>query len=110
LFNFIYYLLYKYTWCVPASVFDKEKGTRHYPDISLFDHSRVLSAIALSIYDWAVDNGLSYEDIKPRKTEDCWSIPTDGKNVFLLVEGDIGGIQKFIYNIHKASESELSIA
>ncbi len=110
LFNYIYYIFYKYTWCVPASVFDGRKLSKHYPDISLFDHSRVLSAIALSIYDWSVEKGHSCEDIKPIKTADCWYLPTDEQEVFLLIEGDIGGIQKFIFNIHKSSESELSIA
>ncbi len=110
LFNYIYYLFYKYTWCVPASIFDRKKLSNHYPDISLFDHSRVLSAIALSIYDWAIEGGKGPENIKPIKTEDCWYLSTDDQEVFLLVEGDIGGIQKFIFNIHKSSESELSIA
>jgi CRISPR-associated protein Csm1 len=31
----LYYLLYKYLWCVPASTYDKERGTKHYADISL---------------------------------------------------------------------------
>ncbi|HHG74682.1 MAG TPA: type III-A CRISPR-associated protein Cas10/Csm1, partial [Persephonella sp.] len=44
--------------------------------------------------------------IKPRGKQ----LPTDEQEVFLLVEGDIGGIQSFIYNIHRSSESELSIA
>ncbi len=110
LFNYIYYLLYKYAWCVPASVFDREKGSRHYPDISLFDHSRVLSAMALSIYDWVKEKGLTSQEIKLKNIDNCWILPTDGEEVFLLVEGDIGGIQNFIYSIHKTSESELPIA
>ncbi len=115
-FNYIYYLLYKYTWCVPASRFDRSKGSAHYPDISLFDHSRVLSAIAVALYDWAIANNKTAQEIKPRKIKgqdgkDMWELPTDKEKVFLLVEGDIGGIQDFIYNIHKATaESELSIA
>ncbi len=111
LFNYIYYLMYKYTWCIPASTWDSEKASRHYPDISLFDHSRVLSAIAVALYDWAykeINNGtIRTEDLKPKENGELY---TDNKEVFLLVEGDIGGIQKFIYSIHKASESELSIA
>ncbi len=115
LFNCIYYLLYKYTWCIPASTYDTERTSKHYPDISLFDHSRVLSAIAVSLYDWAKANNKTVEDIKPVKVKDesgkyVWELPTDKEKVFLLVEGDIGGIQSFIYNIHKSSESELSIA
>ncbi len=112
LFNYLYYLLYKYTWCVPASTYDTEKASRHYPDISLFDHSRVLSAIAVCLLDWAETENKKPEDIKPvKKREGGWHLPTDDEEVFLLVEGDIGGIQSFIYNIHKAtSESKLSIA
>ncbi|MDQ7038717.1 MAG: type III-A CRISPR-associated protein Cas10/Csm1, partial [Aquificota bacterium] len=106
-FNYVYYILYKYTWCVPASTYDTEKQSRHYPDISLFDHSRVLSAIAVSLYDWAKTNNKNAHDLKPNGKD----LLTDEESVFLLVEGDIGGIQNFIYNIHKATaESELSIA
>ncbi len=104
--NAIYYIFYKYTWCVPAATYDIEAGNKHYPAISLFDHSRVLSAIALSIYDWAIDKGVEVSSIKPKGTQ----LLTDEEEIFLLVEGDIGGIQKFIFNIHKSSESELSIA
>ncbi len=106
LLNYIYYLLYKYTWCVPASTWDSEKASRHYPDISLFDHSRVLSAIAVSLYSWAKERNLGARDIKPGDGR----LLTDDEEVFLLVEGDIGGIQSFIYSVHRASESELSIA
>ncbi|HHG75107.1 MAG TPA: type III-A CRISPR-associated protein Cas10/Csm1 [Persephonella sp.] len=104
-FNFTYYLLQIYTWSVPASTYDMERKNRHYPDISLFDHSRVLSAIATSLYDYVKEKG-----INPRKntTKDF-----DDKEVFLLVEGDVGGIQKFLFNIYKSSETseaEFSIA
>ncbi len=105
-FNAIYYILYKYTWCVPAATYDTEARNKHYPDISLFDHSRVLAAIGLSIYDWVKANDFETHRIKPRGKQ----LPTDEQEVFLLIEGDIGGIQKFIYNIHRSSESELSIA
>ena len=104
-FNFAYYLLQIYTWTIPAAIWSKEYKNRHYPDISLFDHSRVLSAIAASLYDYALEKG-----IKPNRdtTEDF-----DDKEAFLLIEGDIGGIQKFLFNIYKSSEAaeaEFSIA
>ena len=104
-FNFTYYLLQIYTWSVPASTYDMEKKNYHYPDISLFDHSRVLSAIATSLYDYAKE-----KEINPRKntTKDF-----DDTEAFLLIEGDIGGIQRFLYNIYRSSETtetEFSIA
>ncbi|RUM58549.1 MAG: type III-A CRISPR-associated protein Cas10/Csm1, partial [Persephonella sp.] len=98
--NFIYYLLQKYLWCIPASTFDINKKSRHYPDISLFDHSKVLSAIATSLYDYwktNLDNKkaieLNYNKLKE-------------ESFLLLIEGDITGIQKFIYNISKPQEIE----
>jgi len=87
-FNFIYYLLQKYLWCVPASKYDKERGSRHYPDISLFDHSRVLSAIAVCLYD--------YKQEKPQ-----YNLNDEKEKVFLLYEAEISGIQKFIYKVSK---------
>ncbi len=104
-FNFVYYFLQIYTWSVPASIWSKNDKNKHYPDISLFDHSRVLSAIATSLYDYAKE-----KNIKPKKntTKDF-----DEEYAFLLIEGDIGGIQKFLFNIYKSSEAaeaEFSIA
>jgi CRISPR-associated protein Csm1 len=97
-FIFIYYLLEKYLWCVPASTYDIEKKSRHYPDISLFDHSRVLSAIACAIYDYAKETGLDISELDFRTLEK--------QNFLLLVEADINGIQKFIYNLGKTQKIE----
>jgi CRISPR-associated protein Csm1 len=80
----LYYLLYKYLWCVPASTYDKERGTEHYPDISLFDHSRVVGALVSGLWtDYNIQR-LRY-----------------GMNAveFLLIEGDITGIQRFLYQL-----------
>jgi len=94
-FHFIYYLLQKYLWCVPASTFDSKKLRNHYPDISLFDHSRVLSAIACVIYDYhsKTDVPLDFEKLEE-------------KEFLLLLEGDITGIQKFIFNLGKTQGLE----
>jgi CRISPR-associated protein Csm1 len=98
-FNFIYYLLQKYLWCVPASIYDKERGSRHYPDISLFDHSRVLSAIAVCLYDYKQENPDYDLNDKGEKN-------SKEKNIFLLYEAEIGGIQKFIYKVSKIDVEE----
>ena len=105
-YNFIYYLFQKYLWCVPASTYDFEKKSRHYPDISLFDHSRVLSAVASSLYDYTQKTGFSLEG----KTKEVFD-KLEEEDFLLLVEGDITGIQKFIYNIGKTQDiKDFSVA
>lgn len=88
IFSLIYHLLYKYLWCIPASTFDKENYTKHYPDISLFDHSRILSAVATVFADSNKDFNKNWEKTKKEK-------------LFLHLKGDISGIQKFIYKVHQ---------
>lgn len=86
----LYYLLYKYLWCVPASTYDKERGTKHYADISLFDHLRVVSALVSGLW-----TDYNIQRLK------------DGQDAveFLLVEGDITGIQRFLYHLSKENHS-----
>lgn len=86
----LYHLCYKYLWCVPASTFDTEKRERHYPDISLFDHSRVVSAIACSL--WTEYNRRWIEELKDWKK-------AGEKCRLVLVEGDINGIQRFLFDL-----------
>lgn len=73
LFNSLYCLLQKYTWCIPSY-------TQSECDISLFDHLRTTSAIASCLYNVQTS-------AQPPEDE------------FLLVEGDISGIQRFIYRL-----------
>lgn len=72
--NTLYSLLQKYTWCIPSAAYKSES------DISLFDHLKTTSAIAGCLF------------VKKLSGE------KDG-NEFLLLSGDISGIQKFIYKI-----------
>jgi CRISPR-associated protein Csm1 len=83
--NGLYHLLMKYTWCVPSYTNAKDEIDN---DISLFDHSRTTAAIASCLYD------LYGEDELPEKSKD---------HEFLVVEGDISGIQKFIYKLAQPS-------
>ncbi|RUM49027.1 MAG: type III-A CRISPR-associated protein Cas10/Csm1 [Hydrogenothermus sp.] len=92
-FSLIYHLLYKYLWCIPASIYDKENYSNHYPDISLFDHSRVLSAVACCFYDYD-------KDAFTQKTTQEFKDFFKDKKVFLHVKADISGIQRFIYNVY----------
>ncbi|NPA52087.1 MAG: type III-A CRISPR-associated protein Cas10/Csm1 [Aquificae bacterium] len=93
-FSLIYHIFYKYLWCIPASTYDRENYSSHYPDISLFDHSRVLSAVACCFYDYDKDG---FQQKTPAEFEE----KLKDKNVFLHLKGDISGIQKFIYNVYQ---------
>lgn len=76
----LYYLLHKYTWCIPSA------GYVDYPDIPLFDHLRTTAAIATCLFD------------------------AHGKDDFLLIEGDLSGIQDFIYKCTSPNEAKSGTA
>ena len=71
----LYYIMEKYTWCIPGAVYVS------IPDIPLFHHLKTTAAIATCLYD------------------------TRGKEEFILLEGDISGIQDFIYQINSPQDS-----
>jgi len=77
-------LVYSCAWCLPS---DTQSSI---PDISLYDHLKTTAAIAACLYQY-------------HKTENLMSekaIETAGnRNRFLLVAGDISGIQKYIFDI-----------
>lgn len=81
----LYYLLEKYLWCVPAQT------SNYVPDISLFDHSKTTAAIALCLYDEYKECHLTSEDLK-KMTQNI-------DDHFMLINGDVSGIQDFIFNI-----------
>ena len=96
-FNTLYQLLQKYTWCVPSAVY------RDVPDVSLFDHLKTTCAIASCLYNAegryldTLIRGLR----KRRKNEGLNEEEEEvlNKEIFLLVGGDVSGVQKFIYSI-----------
>lgn len=63
-------VLERYTWCIPSA-------TNAYPDISLFDHLKTTAAIAACL---------------ALTQPDC-------EEPFLLVAGELGGIQKYLFDI-----------
>jgi len=82
-FNALLYVLEKYTTFIPAMVTETN-------DISLYDHLKTTSAIALCLYHYHLneldrDIQREIEDKKDRK--------------YIVVGGDISGIQDFIYTI-----------
>jgi CRISPR-associated protein Csm1 len=81
------FLLEKYTLFVPSSVYKDE------PEISLYHHLKSTSAIAsclcqLKLTENEIDKIIEYND------ENILS-----KNHFLLLAGDLTGIQDFIYSV-----------
>lgn len=75
----VLYLLEKYTSRIPSS-------TIHLPDVSLFDHLKTTAAFAICLYDYI-------------KASQNPGLPGKTEKPFLLVGGNISGIQKFIYGI-----------
>ena len=92
LINQILFLLEKYTLCIPAATY-KDK-----PDLSLFHHSKSVGAIAVCLYHMKLNEKKIDQILKSIKDK---TIETDlmKEALFLLVGGDISGIQDFIYSV-----------
>lgn len=73
-------LLEKYTWCIPSSAVA-------CPDISLFDHAKTTAAIAAALHLYHTDKGEA--DVSQH----------DETKKFVLLSGDLSGIQNYIFNI-----------
>lgn len=81
-------IIKKYCWCIPS---DTQKDIC---DLSLFDHLSTTSAIALATYNYVKEiqediSELKYVEVNRAKTEDY----------YLLIAGDISGIQSYIFDI-----------
>lgn len=92
-------LLEKYLWCVPSQVKEAE------PDISLYDHLRVTSAIAVAYWHEIMAREKEGENYWRDRLRRVRSLLTKGEGEigeeadFLLVGGDLSGIQSFIFDI-----------
>lgn len=86
-FNTWLALIKKYASTMPSAVYVS------LPDISLFDHSKTTAAIATCryLYDRDADNKLTL---------------ADDKDVYLAINGDISGIQSFIFKISSPQEAQ----
>ncbi len=77
-------LLERFLWCVPASAYH----TR--PDVSLYDHALTTAAIAQCLYQYHREKGgLPDEQADPTPK-------------FLLVGGDLSGIQSYIFGLERS--------
>lgn len=86
--------LHNYAWCVPSAV---EKG---YSDVSLYDHARMTSALAVCLTDFDNEqlkeiNALIMDQPQQYESKD----DKLNKPIALFVGGDISGIQDFIYTL-----------
>jgi CRISPR-associated protein Csm1 len=89
-FETLYYLLKKYLWCIPSPYYEDDT------DISLFEHLKTTAAIT----------AILYKHFAPASAELTIEAITDRKEVrYSLIQGDISGIQKFIYNISSKGAS-----
>ncbi len=137
-FNTLYHLLQKYTWCVPSAVwrskpdvslFDHLKTTcaiaacLYNADVEYLDN--LIKAMSKR---YEIKEGLKNEDFKEaaltEKIEERWEKWAKGageegseiheayvgKKIFLLVGGDISGIQNFIYSISSPEEARKGMA
>lgn len=86
-FNTILAILKKYTSTMPSAAYVDN------PDISLYDHSKTTAAIATCRFQFHKDGN---EKLKQ----------TDNQKVYLVINGDISGIQKFIYRISSPQEAQ----
>jgi len=94
-FDTILSILKKHLWCVPAAYFF------NVPDISIYEHSRLAAAIAVCMYDYYTKNKMldfnQIEDADGFRNKTIFK--DDDVEKYLLVCGDITGIQNYIYNI-----------
>ena len=77
-------LLEKFTWCIPSSSY------KTLPDVSLFDHLLSTTSIAQALYVYH-----NQKDSVPG-----WN---DKETKFILLGGDLSGIQDYIFGISKNS-------
>lgn len=80
-------LLERYWWCIPSA-------TNADADISLYQHAKTTAAFASALYEWQKRNNCENEI----------ALKTDDKK-FLFINGDISGIQKYIFDLKTTSDN-----
>ena len=77
-----------YTHAVPAAT-----AFRTIPDVSLYDHSRVVAALAAAIWRYHHERGDDREEVRKRLSKrGDWN-----EAKLLFIQGDLFGIQDFIF-------------
>lgn len=111
-FTTLYFILREYGTLVPsATPWEEDELSRTVPDVSLFDHSKTTCAIAMCLAQIDEESlpdemlrelivllrDYRSEDFKERLEKSIVA----NRPLFLLMRGDISGIQRFIYSITK---------
>jgi CRISPR-associated protein Csm1 len=103
----LYFLLFKYTWAVPAQT--QKAGFK--PDISLFAHLKLTAALGICLLGAEIDYHKTLTKLRA-----CWHkerrkflAAVDKEDYFnhpvaTLLLGDLSGIQSFIFNIPSPSK------
>jgi CRISPR-associated protein Csm1 len=82
-YNTLHSIFEKYLWSLPCHTHPA------IADVSIFDHLKSSSAIAACLYQYhSLSNTLTVKDIR-----------IDDEKKFLLVGGELSGIQKYVYQI-----------
>lgn len=81
-------LLQRYWWCIPSS-------TINDADISLYQHSKTTVAFACALYRFHEKTNTSKEQELHNKIQ----------KKFLFVNGDISGIQKYIFDLNTTEDN-----
>ena len=83
-----------------ASAIPSSTNKAELIDVSLYDHAKTTAGIALCIYDYLHDRGISdyRAALFDRQSSDAYY----AEPMFLLCSYDMSGIQSFIYNISGA--------
>jgi CRISPR-associated protein Csm1 len=77
----------RYCWCVPCDNADA--------DVGLYQHSKTAAAFAGALYLYHEEGGT--------KTEAA--LAANGETAFLLVQGDMSGIQNYIFNLKRGKHN-----
>ena len=91
-------ILEKYLSFVPSETCVPKEGYKDWPDISLFDHLKLTGAVGSAYYLWCEENFGHHFSEDSSVAQKILSSDTNRKP-FLLVGGDISGVQNFIYTI-----------
>ena len=81
-------LLERYWWCIPSA-------TNSDADISLYQHSKTTAAFAVALYKYHEDMNLETET----------SLKKYDEKKFLFINGDISGIQKYIFDLKTTEDN-----
>lgn len=84
------------TWCVPAAYYYS------VPDVSLYDHSRMTSALAVCLADCEPNRVRELLDAVQSEFQSDSQKESDSrldKETALLIGGDISGVQDFLYTL-----------